>query len=126
MNEPSAPGVSLDTLKKYYKAGYDAVRMYTPSAYVILSNRLGEAKSTELLQFASGLEHSVIDVHYYNRYSDFFKNMNPMQNTDYIYKERPKQLKEITRPGGPLIFVGKSNTIFQPFQKLCFEGLNAE
>ncbi|KAL3830459.1 hypothetical protein ACJIZ3_019261 [Penstemon smallii] len=108
MNEPLAPGVSLDSLKKYYKAGYDAVRMYTSTAHVILSNRLGEANSTELLHFAAtSFYNSVIDVHYYNRYSDYFKNMNGQQNIDYIYKTRSKQLQEMTRPGGPLTFVGE-------------------
>lgn len=107
MNEPLSPGVTLDCLTKYYKAGYDAVRTYTDSAYVILSNRLGgEANSTELLHFASGLNNSVIDVHYYNRYSDSFKNMNGQQNVDYVYQKRSKQLKEVTRENGPLSFVG--------------------
>lgn len=91
---------------KYYKAGYEAVRTYTNSTYVILSNRLGEANSTELLHFASGLNQSVIDVHYYNRYSDYFKSLNGQQNVDYIYQKRSKQLKEVTRKNGPLSFVG--------------------
>ncbi|PIN24738.1 Glucan 1,3-beta-glucosidase [Handroanthus impetiginosus] len=107
MNEPLAPGVTLDSLMKYYKAAYDAVRTYTATAYVILSNRLGEANSTELFPLAAGLNHSVIDVHYYNRYSDYFKNMNAQQNIDYIYKQRSKQLQEVTRNGGPLSFVGE-------------------
>lgn len=107
LNEPLAPGVHLDSLMKYYRAGYDAVRTYTTSAYVILSNRLGEANSTELLPFATDLSNSVIDVHYYNRYSDYFKNMNGKQNVDFIYKKRSKQLQELTHEGGPLIFVGE-------------------
>lgn len=107
MNEPVAPGVHLDTLIKYYQAGYDAVRTYTASAFVILSNRLGEANSTELLPFATGLSNSVIDVHYYNRYSDQFKSMNGKQNANYIYQKRSKQLQEMTRDGGPSIFVGE-------------------
>ncbi|KAL0305089.1 UNVERIFIED_CONTAM: putative glucan 1,3-beta-glucosidase A [Sesamum angustifolium] len=107
MNEPLAPGVTLDSLRKYYKAGYDAVRVYTSTAYVILSNRLGEANHTELLPFATGLNYSVIDVHYYNRYSDYFRSLNGQQNVDYVYKQRPKQLQEVTRPGGPLSFVGE-------------------
>lgn len=106
MNEPLAPGVHLDTLIKYYEAGYDAVRTYTASVLVILSNRLGEANSTELLPFATGLSNLVIDVHYYNRYSDQFKSMNGKQNANYIYQKRSKQLQEMTRDGGPSIFVG--------------------
>ncbi|KAM4093947.1 hypothetical protein ACB094_06G157300 [Castanea mollissima] len=47
MNEHHAPGVTLDNLKNYYKFEYDAVRKYTPSAYVILSNQLGNADPKE-------------------------------------------------------------------------------
>ncbi|KAL0439739.1 UNVERIFIED_CONTAM: putative glucan 1,3-beta-glucosidase A [Sesamum latifolium] len=124
MNEPLAPGVTLDCLRKYYKAGYDAVRAYTSTAYVILSNRLGEANHTELLPFAAGLNYSVIDVHYYNRYSDYFRSLNGQQNVDYVYKKRPKQLQEVTHPGGPLSFVGEwtadlyiNNSSMQDYQR---------
>ncbi|KAK6115464.1 hypothetical protein DH2020_035108 [Rehmannia glutinosa] len=107
MNEPLAPGVTLDSLKEYYKEGYDAVRTYTASAYVILSNRLGEANSTELFPLAAGFNYSVIDVHYYNRYSDYFKRLNGQQNVDYVYGKRSKELREVTREGGPLSFIGE-------------------
>ncbi|KAG8377368.1 hypothetical protein BUALT_Bualt08G0025800 [Buddleja alternifolia] len=107
MNEPLAPAVTLDSLRKYYKAGYDAVRTYTATTYVILSNRLGEANSTELFPLAAALNNSVIDVHYYNRYSDYFRSLNAQQNVDYIYKKRSKQLEELTRVGGPLSFIGE-------------------
>ncbi|KAK4390259.1 putative glucan 1,3-beta-glucosidase A [Sesamum angolense] len=131
MNEPLAPGVTLDSLRKYYKAGYDAVRVYTSTAYVILSNRLGEANHTELLPFATGLNYSVIDVHYYNRYSDYFRSLNGQQNVDYVYKQRPKQLQEVTRPGGPLSFVGEwtadlytNSASMQDYQRFAKAQLN--
>ncbi|KAF2323021.1 hypothetical protein GH714_032796 [Hevea brasiliensis] len=85
MNEPTAPGISIDTLIKYYQAGYEAVRKYSQSAYVILSNRLGPADPKELLSFASNLNGVVIDVHYYNLFSDMFTNMNAQQNIDFIH-----------------------------------------
>ena len=106
MNEPLAPGVSLDTLKRYYKAGYDAVRRYTPSAYIIMSNRLGPADPKELLSFAGGMSRVAIDVHYYSLYTDTFRNMNVQQHIDYIYNQRSSDLNAITTPGGPLVFVG--------------------
>ncbi|XP_060674663.1 probable glucan 1,3-beta-glucosidase A [Ziziphus jujuba] len=107
MNEPVAPGVSLETLKKYYQAGYDAVRKYTSSAYVILSNRLS-ADSKELLSFAGGLQtRVVIDVHYYNLYEGKFNNMNAQQNIDYINNDRSSQLGALTTSNGPLVFVGE-------------------
>ncbi|XP_050385517.1 LOW QUALITY PROTEIN: probable glucan 1,3-beta-glucosidase A [Argentina anserina] len=67
LNEPRTPGVTLDSenLKRYYRAGYAAVRKYDQNAYVILSNRLGSPSDpTELLQFAQSFKNVVIDVHY--------------------------------------------------------------
>ncbi|KAJ6678006.1 GLUCAN 13-BETA-GLUCOSIDASE-RELATED [Salix viminalis] len=107
MNEPMAPGVNLDTLKKYYQAGYDAVRKHSENAYVILSNRLGPADSKELLSFASGLKRVVIDVHYYNLFSDSFNSMNPQQNIEYIYNQRASALATVTTTNGPLSFIGE-------------------
>lgn len=107
MNEPMAPGISLDTLKKYYQAGYDAVRKYTQNAYVILSNRLGNADAKELLSFASSLHCVAIDVHYYNLFSDSFSNMNAQQNIDFIHNQRSSDLDTVTTANGPSIFVGE-------------------
>ncbi|GAV65382.1 Cellulase domain-containing protein [Cephalotus follicularis] len=107
MNEPRAPGAALEDLKTYYKAGYDAVRKYTSSAYVILSNRIGPADSKELISFAASLSHVAIDVHYYNLFSDMFKQMNVQENIDYIYSDRASQLSTVTTSNGPLIFVGE-------------------
>lgn len=107
INEPLAPGVTLDTLKSYYKAGYDAVRKYTSSAYVIMSNRLGPADHKELLSFASGLSRVVIDVHYYNLFSNNFNSLNVQQNIDYVNNQRASDLGAITTSNGPLTFVGE-------------------
>ncbi|XP_010269194.1 PREDICTED: probable glucan 1,3-beta-glucosidase ARB_04467 [Nelumbo nucifera] len=104
MNEPVAPGVTIEDLSKYYKAGYDAGRKYSSSAYVILSNRLGPADRRELLSLGQSLSGSVIDVHYYNLYSDKFKNMNVQENIDFIYNERAAELSDVTTPNGPLSF----------------------
>ncbi|XP_068315828.1 probable glucan 1,3-beta-glucosidase A [Pyrus communis] len=108
MNEPMAPGVTLDSLKNYYKAGYDAVRKYTSRAYVILSNRLGPADAKELLSFAQGLDRVVVDVHYYSLYSDMFKSFSVQQNIDYIRNHRASDLNTVTTSSGvPLTFVGE-------------------
>ncbi|XP_038984476.1 glucan 1,3-beta-glucosidase-like [Phoenix dactylifera] len=106
INEPRAPGVTLDSLKKYYQAGYNTVRKYTSDAYVIMSNRLS-ADPTELLGFASGFQGSVIDVHYYNLFSNQFNGSTVQQNIDYINNNRAKDLATITRSNGPLTFVGE-------------------
>ncbi|THU45223.1 hypothetical protein C4D60_Mb02t15590 [Musa balbisiana] len=105
LNEPQV-SVPLDTLKNYYQAGYDAVRKHTTSAYVIMSNRLN-GSNTELLQFASGLSRSVVDVHYYNLYSDIFNNMTVQQNIDYVNNNRSSELSTIITANGPLVFVGE-------------------
>jgi len=76
MNKPHAPRVTPNNLKNYYKSGYDAVRKYTPSTYVILSNQLGNADTKEQLSFARNFNHVVIDMHYYSLYLDEFSNMN--------------------------------------------------
>ena len=125
MNEPLAPGVTLDNLKNYYKSGYDAVRKYTPSAYVILSNRLGNSDPTELLSFVGNFNYVVIDVHFYNLYSDEFSNMTVQQNIDYIKNQRASALKTVTTCNGPLSFVGKSKirTFLTLSTLICLEPL---
>ena len=101
MNEPHAPGFTLDNLKTYYKSEYDALRKYTPSAYVNLLNQLGNANPKEQLSFARNFNHVVIDMHYYNLYLDEFSNMNVQ-----FYA-----LKTVTTSNGPLSFVNQSYAI---------------
>ena len=101
MNKPHAPRVTPNNLKNYYKSGYDAVRKYTPIAYVILSNQLGNAHPKEQLSFAGNFNHVVIDMHYYNLYLDEFSNMNVQ-----FYA-----LKTVTTSNGPLSFVNQSYAV---------------
>lgn len=104
MNEPL--GINLDSLKKYYEAGYDAVRKHSGSAYVIMSSLLDKS-SKELLSFIGGFEGAVIDVHYYNLFSNSFSKMNAQQNIDYITEQRASDVRSLTSPNGPLLFVGE-------------------
>ncbi|KAK4740859.1 hypothetical protein SAY87_024447 [Trapa incisa] len=106
LNEPQAPGVSLESLESYYSAGYKAVRRHSSTAFVILSNRLSLSDSRELLPLASGLSGSVIDVHYYNLFSNDFNGMTVQQNIDAVYN-RTVDLNKITTSNGPLTFVGE-------------------
>ena len=101
MNEPHAPGVTLYNLKNYYKSEYDVLRKYTPSAYVILSNQLGNVDPKEQLSFARNFNHVVIDMHYYNLYLDEFSTMNVQ-----FYA-----LKTVTTSNGPLSFVNQSYAV---------------
>ncbi|KAL2317719.1 hypothetical protein Fmac_031595 [Flemingia macrophylla] len=55
LNEPLAPGVTVEMLNKYYKLGYEAVRKHSLTAYVVLSNRLGPSQPKELFPLANGL-----------------------------------------------------------------------
>ncbi|KAJ4822415.1 hypothetical protein Tsubulata_036412 [Turnera subulata] len=108
INEPLSSGVPLDTLTKYYKAGYNAVRKHSSKAYVVMSNRLGISEPTELFPFASGLSGSVVDVHYYNLFSSIFDNLSVQQNVDFIYVNRSSDLSKVTTSNGaPLSFVGE-------------------
>ncbi|GMP46075.1 hypothetical protein CsSME_00014367 [Camellia sinensis var. sinensis] len=107
INEPLSPGASLDSLNKYYSAGYNVVRKYSSTAYVIMSNRLGAIDPQELFPIASSLEGSVIDIHYYNLFSNSFNNMSVQQNIDFIYNNRSAQLNQVTTSNGPLTFIGE-------------------
>lgn len=106
INEPLAPKATLDSLTKYYAAGYEAVRKHSSTAYVIMSNRLGEVDPKELFPLASGLQGSVIDVHYYNLFSSIFDNLSVQQNIDFVHTNRSAQLNQLTTANGPLTFVG--------------------
>uniref|UniRef100_A0A803LHC9 Mannan endo-1,4-beta-mannosidase n=1 Tax=Chenopodium quinoa TaxID=63459 RepID=A0A803LHC9_CHEQI len=106
LNEPLAPVVTVDTLKKYYKAGYDAVRKHSSSAYVMMNNRLKQPMDPrELFPLASALQLTVIDVHYYSIYD--VNSMSVKHNLDFIYHNRSSELAYVTTSNGPLTFVGK-------------------
>uniref|UniRef100_A0A7N1A8R5 Mannan endo-1,4-beta-mannosidase n=1 Tax=Kalanchoe fedtschenkoi TaxID=63787 RepID=A0A7N1A8R5_KALFE len=108
LNEPRAPGVTLEMLSKFYRAGYEAVRRHSSSAYVIMANRLGPHEETELFPLASGRTGSVVDIHYYNLFwAEVFNNMTVQQNIDFLKTNRSAQLSEVTTANGPPIFIGE-------------------
>ncbi|CAN6340088.1 unnamed protein product [Urochloa humidicola] len=107
LNEPLAPRATLDSLTKYYRDGYDAVRKHSPTAYVVMSNRLSSGNTTELLQFAGGLQGAVIDVHYYTVFNKMFDNFTVQQNIDFIRSNFSGELAAVTAQNGPLTFVGE-------------------
>ncbi|KAJ8619175.1 hypothetical protein MRB53_015361 [Persea americana] len=107
INEPLSPHVSLESLTKYYKAGYNAVRKHSSTAYVIMSNRLGPANHQELFPLASGRNRTVIDVHYYSFFDSVFLNMTVKANIDFIYTNRSAQLNAMTTSNGPKTFIGE-------------------
>ncbi|KAG8067578.1 hypothetical protein GUJ93_ZPchr0005g15908 [Zizania palustris] len=107
MNEPFAPLASLESLTKYYHDGYGAVRKHSSTAYVVMSNRLGPANATELLQFAGGHPGAVVDVHYYTVFNDLFNNLTVQQNIDFVRSNFSGELTSVTTRNGPLTFVGE-------------------
>nr|AFK42423.1 unknown [Medicago truncatula] len=107
LNEPRSPDATLESLNKYYKDGYEAVRKHSSTVFVVFSNRLGSSMPREFFPLANGLMGSVIDVHYYSIFGDEFTNMSVQQNIDYIYNNRSSDLNFVTTSNGPLIFVGE-------------------
>ncbi len=100
LNEPLAPKVTLDTLKKYYTAGYTAVKekVQRSDVYVIMSNRLNTQDPTELVEFTSTFDNCVIDVHYYNLYNLNFPSVK--ENIDFVKTNRSSQFNSLMRANG--------------------------
>lgn len=107
LNEPWASSVLLDTLVSYYKQGYEIVRKYSPTAYVIICQRIGNADPMELYQADIGSVNLVVDLHYYNLFDTFFVNMTADDNIEFIHKSRETQLHALKSANGPLVFIGE-------------------
>nr|CAB3463454.1 unnamed protein product [Digitaria exilis] len=107
LNEPRAPGASLESLKRYYHDGYAAVRRHSPTAYVVMSNRMSSGEPKELLRLAGELQGAVVDVHYYTVFNKMFDNFTVQQNIDFVRGNFSAELASITSQNGPLTFVGE-------------------
>lgn len=117
LNEPSAATVPLDTLVSYYKQGYQIVRKYSSTAYVIICQRIGNADPLELYQADIGSHNIVVDLHFYNLFDPFYVNMSAADNIQFIYKSREDQLRALNSTNGPLVFIGKSKVCVLSFIK---------
>lgn len=106
LNEPSAPAVPLDVLASFYRRGYEIVRNYSSTAYVIMCQRIGNTDPMELFQANIGVSNIVVDLHYYNLFDPFFNNFNALENIQFIFKSRAPQLQALNSLNGPLVFVG--------------------
>lgn len=115
LNEPSAATVPLDTVVSYYKQGYQVVRKYTASAYIIVCQRIGNADPLELYQADIGSHNLVVDLHYYNLFDIFFVNMSSADNIQFIYKSREAQLQALNNANGPLVFIGMPISTYVTF-----------
>ncbi|KAK4256662.1 hypothetical protein QN277_006357 [Acacia crassicarpa] len=135
LNEPSAATVPLDILVSYYKQGYQIVRKHSPSAYVIVCQRIGNADPVELYQANIGSHNVVVDLHFYNLFDNFFVNMSAEDNIKFIHNSREAQLQALSIGSGPLVYVGEwvnewnltngSLTDYQNFGKAQLDAYNA-
>ncbi|XP_074308493.1 putative glucan 1,3-beta-glucosidase A isoform X2 [Silene latifolia] len=80
LNEPGAPDVPLDTLVSYYQQGYQIVRKYSQTVYVIICQRIGDADPLELYHADIG-------------------------STNLVGREA--QLQQLNAANGPLVFIGE-------------------
>lgn len=110
LNEPSAASVPLEVLLPYYKQGYQIVRKHSPTAYVIICQRIGNADPLELYQANIGSDNLVVDLHYYNLFDIFFVNMSTTDNIQFIYNNREAQLQALNSANGPLVFIGMAKS----------------
>lgn len=111
LNEPSAAAVPLDVLVSYYARGYQIVRNYSPTVYVIFCQRIGNADPMELYQANIGVSNTVVDLHYYNLFDPYFDDLNATENIQFIYKSRMPQVQALNSANGPLVFVGMVRNI---------------
>nr|GMC57212.1 probable glucan 1,3-beta-glucosidase A isoform X1 [Ipomoea batatas] len=107
LNEPSAAGVPLDVLVPFYKQGYEIVRNYSSTAYVIFCQRIGNADPIELYQANLGSVNTVVDLHYYNLFDRYFDNLTAEENIQFIYNSRQPQVQALNGANGPLVFIGE-------------------
>ncbi|KAE8673972.1 Basic helix-loop-helix DNA-binding superfamily protein, putative isoform 1 [Hibiscus syriacus] len=135
LNEPSAASVPLDILVPYYKQGYEIVRKHSPSAYVIVCQRIGNADPIELYKADIGSHNVVVDLHYYNLFDPYFVTLSPIDNIQFIYKSREPQVQALNAADSPLVFIGEwvnewnvtngTQTEYQDFGKAQLEVYNA-
>nr|GMC70681.1 probable glucan 1,3-beta-glucosidase A [Ipomoea batatas] len=101
MNEPSL-WISPEAVMSYYRAGYDAVRRHSSTAYVVMATRMGALNVTELLPFAAQFERAVLDVHLYN-----FDHLTVHDTINDVYTHCREVVSAVTTSNGPLSFVAE-------------------
>jgi hypothetical protein len=108
LNEPQSSDVPLDILKDYYRRGYEIVRKYSASTYVVLCQRLGTGTSAdEFVDLGTGFTNAILDLHYYNVFGSDFQNLSVQGNIDYVRQQRRKEIESLNQNGnGLLTFIG--------------------
>ncbi|KAH7279387.1 hypothetical protein KP509_37G017300 [Ceratopteris richardii] len=107
LNEPTSNFVAIDTLKDYYRRGYDIVRKYSADTYVIMCQLLG-ADPSDLSDLGHQFSNAIIDLHYYNVFGSTFADLSVQENIDYINRERRQEIEKLNvGSNGLLTFVGE-------------------
>ncbi|KAI5069678.1 hypothetical protein GOP47_0015979 [Adiantum capillus-veneris] len=111
LNEPMVNDVPIDTLKSYYKKGYDVVRKYNANTYVIMCQLVG-GDPADILEMGihTDFSNAILDLHYYNVFGDTFANLTAQQNIDYINNNRHEEIERLNKDKdshGFLTFVGE-------------------
>ena len=106
LNEPQEADVPLDTLKDYYKRGYQIIRKYSADTYVVLCQLLG-AKANAFVDLGTGFSNAILDLHYYNVFGSPFGTLSVQENIDYVNNTRRDEIESLNQDGnGLLTFIG--------------------
>ncbi|KAL5706965.1 hypothetical protein ACHQM5_025070 [Ranunculus cassubicifolius] len=64
LNNPNASLIPLDVLVSYYSKGYQIVRNYSSTAYVIITQRIGNTDPKELIRANISSTNLVLEIHF--------------------------------------------------------------
>ncbi|KAL5731352.1 hypothetical protein ACHQM5_004090 [Ranunculus cassubicifolius] len=106
LNNPNASLIPLDVLVSYYSKGYQIVRKYSSTAYVIIAQRVGKADPMELIEANIGSSNLVLEMHSYN-FDNMTSDFSVEDNIEFVKNSRRAQIKALSSRNGPLIFVGE-------------------
>ncbi|KAI3836295.1 hypothetical protein MKX03_031579 [Papaver bracteatum] len=110
LNEPKSSEVPFHILQDYYSKGYNIVRKYSATAYVIMCQFV-DTDPTELYHAIAnmGLSNVVLDLHFYNLFHPKFDTMGSTENIEFIKDSRKAQVDSLNTANGdgPLVFIGE-------------------
>ncbi|KAL5731850.1 hypothetical protein ACHQM5_004540 [Ranunculus cassubicifolius] len=104
LNNPNASLIPLDVLVSYYSKGYQIVRNYSSTAYVIITQRIGNTDPKELIRANIGSTNLVLEIHFDS--DNLTANSSVADNINAVRKHQRAHLEDMNSANGPLIFVG--------------------
>ncbi|CAI7914775.1 unnamed protein product [Closterium sp. NIES-54] len=125
VNEPAAPwaygvqsGVSLPLLKKYYSAGYKALRKGAKCAFMSMEGRIGSNIWEVHWHLYDNIHTNVIlESHLYNVFNPELvnnKQMTAAQEVEYTRTTMPAKLRDYQQFGRPVLVGEFSNAMAHP------------